>query len=832
MLNKMLDATEKLGHKIAHLIGDDALHMFDKKKPINHKEVTSLFDHHFLSRLLPYETFDTETSLFINKKSIGFILETTPLLGSSEEVENILASVVTDILPANVDMQFLLWASPKIAPMLDAFEAARSKNEKFLWLAKKRTEYLKKGAHTSLSNFGSLLIRNFRTFIVISSSRKNLDSHDLVGLRDDIESSLKSINIGSHTLNAQQFISTFFDIITPTNNLYPHDFVWNEFDSLSTQLTHPEWRMRIQSDALQFSSKDEMIETHCLSVREYPQKATQWKTTENLGQLFNATLQIPCPFLMSFSLRKTNQEKAFAGSQLKTMQSESNAKSPLAKFKPSVNREYEDWEFVRGRLSEGDALVKTFYQVILFAKPEEAKFCERRLRDLYRANGWKLRKESFLQLQSWLAALPMMMTEGMFDDMKYFGRLKTMTAFNAVNVAPLQGEWKGSKSPSLLLPGRRGQIALWNPFDNEGNFNIVIVAAPRKGKSAFTNEYINAILGAGGRAWVIDVGKSYEKTCRELGGQFIEFSESTNICLNPFTTITNINESMELLKPLLASMARPVTGAAEEEVNYLEKAIKGAWERKGNQTTITTIAEWLSEQTIPVAKNLSHLLFSYTLHGSYARFFEGECTIDFTNPFIVLELAALDSKKDLQRIIMQMLIFLISQAMYHGDRSQIKSCIIDEAWKQLNSNDKSQAEFIEAGYRTAPKHRGNFISIAHSISDFHGNRMSKAAFDCSDFKIILGQTDEAINKLKQEKIMDVDGFTERLLKSLKITKDYSECVIKSPEGLSVHRIIFDPYARILYSTKGEEFDAVNRLTSRGVSLSDAIEQVVRQFNHA
>jgi conjugal transfer ATP-binding protein TraC len=170
--------------------------------------------------------------------------------------------------------------------------------------------------------------------------------------------------------------------------------------------------------------------------------------------------------------------------------------------------------------------------------------------------------------------------------------------------------------------------------------------------------------------------------------------------------------------------------------------------------------------------------------------------------------------------------------MYQGDRSQIKSCIIDEAWKQLNSNDVYQAEFIEAGYRTAPKHRGNFISIAHSIADFHGNSMSKAAFDCSDFKIILGQTEEAINKLKQEKIMDVDGFTERLLKSLKITKDYSECIIKSPEGMSVHRIIFDPYARILYSTKGEEFDAVNRLTRSGLSLTAAIEQVVRQFNHA
>ena len=139
MWKQCRDVTEKVGHKIASLLGDEILQKMRKTGWQN--EARSLFDHHFISELLPYETFDPETGLFMNKKSMGFILETTPLLGSSEEVENILTSVITDILPANVDMQFLVWASPKIAPLLDAFEAARSKNEIFAWLAKKRTDY-------------------------------------------------------------------------------------------------------------------------------------------------------------------------------------------------------------------------------------------------------------------------------------------------------------------------------------------------------------------------------------------------------------------------------------------------------------------------------------------------------------------------------------------------------------------------------------------------------------------------------------------------------------------------------------------------------------------
>ncbi len=75
----------------------------------------------------------------------------------------------------------------------------------------------------------------------------------------------------------------------------------------------------------------------------------------------------------------------------------------------------------------------------------------------------------------------------------------------------------------------------------------------------------------------------------------------------------------------------------------------------------------------------------------------------------------------------------------------------------------------------------------------------------------------------------MDAYSERLYKSLRKTDDYSECVIKGPAGLSVHRIILDPYSRILYSSKGEEFEAVKNLREQGVSLREAVETVARRI---
>jgi conjugal transfer ATP-binding protein TraC len=52
-----------------------------------------------------------------------------------------------------------------------------------------------------------------------------------------------------------------------------------------------------------------------------------------------------------------------------------------------------------------------------------------------------------------------------------------------------------------------------------------------------------------------------------------------------------------------------------------------------------------------------------------------------------------------------------------------------------------------------------------------------------------------------------------------------------PSGLSVHRIVLDPYSRILYSSKAEEFDAVQKLQEQGKSLHEAIDIIARKFHH-
>ncbi len=58
---------------------------------------------------------------------------------------------------------------------------------------------------------------------------------------------------------------------------------------------------------------------------------------------------------------------------------------------------------------------------------------------------------------------------------------------------------------------------------------------------------------------------------------------------------------------------------------------------------------------------------------------------------------------------------------------------------------------------------------------------------------------------------------------------YSEMMIQGGGGeCAVVRLILDPYTRILYSTKGEEFAAVEALCQQGIPICDAVAKVTEK----
>ena len=411
-------------------------------------------------------------------------------------------------------------------------------------------------------------------------------------------------------------------------------------------------------------------------------------------------------------------------------------------------------------------------------------------------------------------------------------KLKTTLSTESANLLPLQGEWKGTKTPGMLLTGRRGQIFTWSPFDNtEGNYNVCVVGRSGSGKSVFMQELLASILGLGGRVFVFDVGRSFEKICFLLKGQFIEFSPHTNLCLNPFTTIPTDNEevandALAMLKSVLILMAAPSHGVDDKGAALLEQAMLETWATYKNHATISDIADWLNNHHDPKANDLGQMLYPYTKSGTYGRYFNGPSTVNLNNPLIVIELEELKERKDLQGVVVQMMIINITNQMFLGDRQTPFSIVFDEAWDMLRS--KQSGVFIETLARRLRKYRGSLVVGTQSINDFYQSPGAQAAFDNSDWMCMLAQKPESIEQLKKSERLSLSPQKEAQLKSVKTKQgQYAEVMISGPRGYAIGRLPLDPFSLLLYSTKAEDYHAVKQLTQRGIEIEDAINTLLQ-----
>ena len=689
------------------------------------------------------------------------------------------------------------------------------------------------------SPFKPYSLRNFRCFLSFSkkiglSSRG--DQELCERLKNQIVTTLDMLGLPVKTWSAEDLLSTLDGILNiNTTQVNAPVVPWNPLQSLSEHLSCAQTNLSVEEDGLFLSNRDLNVRTY--GVRSYPQHWSLHAMGELIGDLDRDQAQIPCPFMIHYGVTIPKQDKPKNKLMAKTSYVEKQARSPIGKYLPSIMNEAEELTFVREAINKGERIVQTQFGVILMAKPKEMDNAEQILLNLFVAKEWKLEANRYLHLPMFLTSLPCVWGEGAVQGLLALKKLKTTLSTESANLLPIQGEWKGTQTPGMLLAGRRGQLFTWSPFDNNaGNYNVCVVGRSGSGKSVFMQELLTSILGLGGRVFVFDVGRSFEKICRLLKGQFVEFSSNTSLCLNPFTTIPTDNDevasdALAMLKSVLILMAAPIHGVDDSSASLLEQAMRETWQRYKCESTISDIADWLSkrgeDKNDEKAKNLGQMLYPYTTNGTYGRFFNGPSTVNLDNPLIVIELEELKERKDLQAVVVQMMIINITNQMFLGDRKTPFSIVFDEAWDMLGG--KQGGVFIETLARRLRKYRGSLVVGTQSINDFFQSPGAQAAFDNSDWMCMLSQKPESIEHLKKSNRISLSAQQEAQLKSVKTKQgQYAELMISGTHGYAIGRLLLDPFSNLLYSTKAEDFSAVNLLThGGGMDVGDAIKQLIK-----
>jgi conjugal transfer ATP-binding protein TraC len=793
--------------------------------------------------LLPYGSYDRATGFFYNTSSTGFILEFPPLVGATAETEKELSLLFQHTLPEGSSIQFILWADPKIDLFLAAFETSRAPGTIFERLAQERMDFIRVACHQATchdaTSHGVKSHQSFRNFrCIVSVAVKGLLERPeaqefLYRLKDQVTTTFQNLGLPVLSWDPQDLLGFLNDILCFKAGIETKPVSWNPYDLLSDQVGRGDSLLQVTPEALLVDEGRSRIKSY--QVTRFPEAWALGGMGELLGDMFRDPSRVLDPFLIHYGVHVIKDPYAKSKLLAKASHAEKQARSLMAKYLPSLQRQVEEHTLIRAHLEQGERLLKTRFTVTLFSPQERLASSEQTLLSHTLKSGWELTAPRYTQLQTLLSTLPLMWGEGMEEELGFFSSTRTTLSVEAPNLLPIQGEWKGTSTPGIFLVGRRGQVFTWSPFDNDsGNYNVCVVGRSGSGKSVFMQEMMTGILSLSGRVFVLDVGRSFEKSCRLMGGDFMAFSSHAPLCINPFTSLQGLDEDgitdgLSMLKSILSVMASPTQGTSDLENAFLEQALSTTWARYGHKATISHIASSLDSQgalgsSDPRAKDLALKLFPYTSQGLYGRFFEGEATLSFSNALSVIELEELKERKDLQAVIVQMVILNITNQMFLGDRKTPFGIIFDEAWDMLRG--PQSGLFIETLARRLRKYRGSLIVGTQSIHDFYASPGAQAAFDNADWMCLFSQKQEAIDQMKKTERMSLTPQREALLASLKTRQGaYAEVMISGPPGYAIGRVILDPFSNILYSTKAEDFTAVKSLMEGGLSVVEALEEV-------
>lgn len=804
-----------------------------------------------LGNWLPYRSYDEEKELFYNTESLGFVMELTPLLGADERTGEIIANFLSSGVPSASDVQIVAHQSPRIGDILKNYSLPRYvAGGVFRKMAEHRVEKLAKGAFESLSSDGPFHVRHHRVFLSYASPYGKVEESEIKALRDNIVSLLQTIDVTAKLMTPVDLISLTDDFTRPSFDVSDHMDEYSPLDPIADQCVRKDVQTVVKPERLIMSCeplravtrlsgeleyeeiKPDRFDVRMFSIRNLPEKFAPWDMQKLVGDMFSDKMRAACPTITAVTLHYPDEEAETSRSNYKFLRSKSLADSQSAKYLPQLKEQAREYEELQNLQRLGSKTVQAYFCVGTVSPLGQGDAHERNIKSMYKAAGWDLIDELFLQSMSFLSLFPMTAGNGLSGDINRMKRFKRIPTFSAASICPLQGEYVGGHLPHLMFIGRRAQPFFWSPFENNaGNHNVAIYGKSGSGKSVTLQELCASLAGVGAKVIVIDDGRSFEHLAKMIGGEFIEFRLRDGFSVNPFSMIDMdmieddedyLVDVMAMLKSMIGQMARHVDRLSDIERGLIDNAVNAVWQEFGRNGTIDAVVDFLRSERHPVADDLATSMSPFTEKGTFGKFFRGEATLDVSASLVVFELSDLASREELRSVVLTAIMFLSSQAMRRMDRTIPKALLVDEAWQMLKGG--SMADFVEVYARTCRKYGGSLITATQSKKDYYKSEGSIAALENSDWEIIMQQKSDSITDMQGGE--DQSRWTTALVRSLKRNgTEYSELLIRGPDVEAVGRLVLDEYSSTLYSSSPLVFGKIEEYLADGLSMDEAVEKV-------
>ncbi len=310
-------------------------------------------------------------------------------------------------------------------------------------------------------------------------------------------------------------------------------------------------------------------------------------------------------------------------------------------------------------------------------------------------------------------------------------------------------------------------LILFDRFTLE-NANSVIFAKSGAGKSYFVKLEALRSLMFGTEIIVIDPEQEYLPLCQAVGGEYINFSASSPIKINPFDLSEKIHpDENELGRKILSltTFLKIVLGSLDPtEAAVLDRALKQTYKIHGITDDPTT-----QNRTPPLMEDLYKVLIGMEektalnlamrleqfIKGSLAGIFSAHSNIHLSNSFTVFSI------RDLADQLRPLAMYMILDYIWTKIRSKLKKriLIVDEAWYMMRNEDS--ANFLIDIAKRSRKYYLGLTTITQDVEDFLTGDRGKEIISNSSIQVLLKQAPASIDRIGQ--IFNLSEGEKRLL---------------------------------------------------------------------
>ncbi len=298
-------------------------------------------------------------------------------------------------------------------------------------------------------------------------------------------------------------------------------------------------------------------------------------------------------------------------------------------------------------------------------------------------------------------------------------------------------------------------LIIFDRFSQE-NANSLVFATSGAGKSYLVKLEVLRSLMLGTEVIIIDPEREYADLAAAVGGDYINFSASSPVKINPFD-LPNLaeegeNELGRKILTLIAFLKLVLGDLNPSEQAILDRALNTTYRLKGitgkTHTNINyhdvPLMEDLYKVLVgmeePIANSLGLRLERF-IKGSLAGIFSAPSNIDLSNPFIVFSVRELPDQ--LRPLAMHLILDFIWTRITHSLKKRI--LVVDEAWYMMKFPDS--AAFLVEMVKRARKYYLGVTTINQDVEDFLGQDRGKEIIANSALRILLKQAPVSIEKI-------------------------------------------------------------------------------------